>query len=450
MTAARSQATGRRLTHAEILGIALPIMASNISEPLLGAVDTAVIGQMPQPYLLGAVALGSSIFSVLFWGFGFLRMGTTGLTAQAFGAADVAELRAVLGRALLIAVACGFMLILLAPVIDANLFRIIDGSADLERETRAYVLIRIWAAPFALMNYAFLGWFIGLGNTRIAFLLQVLLNITNIILDVIFVLVFEWGVPGVAAGTVIASAVAAVAGLAIARREIVRRGGHWDLVRLRDMGALRRMLAVNGDIMIRSLLLVLSFAFFTAQGARFGDVTLAANGVLMIFLNMYAYLLDGFAFAAEALTGRFIGARDLGRFRQAVRMTTVWAGGVGMVLVLVTLLIGDRVIDLLTVSSDVREMARVYLPWAAAAPILGVWCFQLDGIFIGATQTRDMRNMSLITTAIFFAAWWLLLPWGNHGLWATLMIFYLARAATLLSRYPALERERFALAASAR
>ncbi|HXV07514.1 MAG TPA: MATE family efflux transporter [Burkholderiales bacterium] len=436
-----SAGPGRRTPgHRAVLGIAGPIMISNVSTPLLGVVDTAVVGQAPDPAYIGAVALGALVFNFVFWGFGCLRMGTTGLTAQALGAGDAAELRASLGRAALIAAAVGAGLIALQWPIREAAFALLEGSPRVEDLARGYFDLRIWAAPATLLNYALLGWFIGLGRARIALALQLLLNFSNMALDAFFVLVLDMGVHGVALGTVLAETAAAAAGLSVAARHLRRFGGRWDRERLLAGDRLRRMIAVNGDIMVRSAALILAFVWFMAQGAKQGDEILAANAVLMHFIAVAAFFLDGLAFAAEALVGRAVGAAERAGLLAAARITTWWAAGVALLASIVFALLGPGIVDLLAVDEGVRATARAYLPWAAFGPLVGVWCFQLDGIFIGATRTAQMRNAGLASLAIFLAAWWALQPFGNHGLWAALYVHYAARALTLLVCFPALVR----------
>jgi len=426
------------VSHRSILAIAMPIMLSNVSTPLLGAVDTAVVGQIPDPAYIGAVAVGALVFTFLFWAFGFLRMGTTGLTAQALGANNRDEMVASLGRSLLIALAAGSALVLLQWPIRESAFALLGASDAVEQLGRGYFDIRIWAAPATLANYALLGWFIGLGRTDIALVLQLVLNLVNIALDLWFVLGLGWDVRGVAAGTVLAEIVAAALGLVLAARHVRQIGGHWSLKHLLVPQQLRRTILVNSDIMVRSMALIFVMVWFTAQGAAQGDVRLAANAVLLQFISISAYFLDGLAFAAEALVGRAAGAMRRTMLAAAARKTSLWAAGVAAMLSLLLWLFGDPLIDLLSVDTAVREAARVYLPWAIGAPLLGVWAFQLDGIFIGATRTADMRNAMLVSAAIFLFAWWVLQPWGNHGLWAALYVNYVARALTLAWFYPAL------------
>lgn len=432
------------LSYGRVLAISLPIILSNITTPLLGVTHTAVIGQLGQAHLIGAVALGGTIFSLLFWAFGFLRMGTTGLCAQAEGRGDQNLVVAILARALLLAGIAGAALILLQRPIGLIALDLIEASGAVEAETQSYFAIRIWSAPFALANYAFLGWFIGLAKTRIAFLLQIVLNGLNVLLSIVLVSGLGWDVAGVAISTVIAEFAAAALGAVIAIRESRARNSAFSWGGTLDLAGLRRMLAVNADLMIRTLCLLFAFTFFTAQAAKAGDVILAANAILLQFLNIATYLLDGFAFATEALIGQAIGAADRAHFRRAIRLSSVWAAGVSIAVSLAFLLAGGPIIDAMTSDAQLREVARHYLIWAIAAPVAGVACFQLDGIFIGATRTADMRNMMIVSLAVFMAAWALLTPpFGNHGLWAALIVFFVARALTLGAYYPALERASF-------
>ena len=438
--------SSRRISHRDVLVIALPIMLSNATTPLIGFADTVVIGQLGQAHLIGAVAVAANIFNFLYWTFGFLRMGTTGLTAQALGAADAPEVAANLHRAVIIAIGAGVAMIVFQALIAAGALSVMGASAEVESAARTYFDIRIWAAPAGLMNFALLGWFIGLGRADLAFYIQIFVNVTNITLAVLLVMGFGFGVPGVASAALIAEWSGALLGFALAYRELARRGAAVSLAQVLDLVRMKRTMNVNVDIMIRTLCALTAMLFFTSQGARAGDTTLAANAVLMSVTAVTIFLLDGFAFAAESLVGRSIGARAIGRFREAVRISTVWAAGVGTFLSLAVWLGGPLIIDFMTTSPEVREAARTYLIWAALMPIVGVWCFQLDGIFIGATRTADMRNMMALSLVIFFAAWAVLEPpFGNHGLWMAINVFNVVRALTLMARYPALERASFPL-----
>jgi MATE family multidrug resistance protein len=438
--AAANRATSSSITHRTVLAIALPVVLSNVSTPLIGVVDTAVMGRLPDPAYIGAVAVGSLIFTFVFWAFGFLRMGTTGLTAQALGADNSDEVISSLGRALLIAGAVGAALILLQWPIRIIAFFLLEGTDRVETLARSYYDIRIWAAPATLANYALLGWFIGIGRTDIGLVLQLILNIANIALDALFVLVLGWDVRGVAAGTVLAECLAASVGLALAWRHARKLHGRWNYASLLSSERLKRTLVVNRDIMIRSLALIFVFVWFVAQGAGFGDVTLAANAVLMQFIAVSAYFLDGLAFAAESLVGRAVGAGSRPNLVAAMRITTVWAVMLAIGACVIIALGGPSIIDLLTIDATTRAVAREYLPWAAIAPFLGVWAFQLDGFFIGATRTSQMRSAMLVSLLIFLCVWWLLTPYQNHGLWAALHAHYLARIGTLYYFFPTFVR----------
>jgi len=431
----------RRDWHRRVWRLAGPIILSNMSVPLLGAVDTAVVGHLPDPVYIGSVAVGAIIFNFLYWGFGFLRMGTTGFTAQALGAGDGAEVRAIFGRGLIIGVGLALFLVAAQMPIRLTALGLIEASAEVERLAAAYYDIRIWSAPAALANYAVIGWLLGMQRTRTILVLQFLLNGLNIVLDLWFVLGLGWGVEGVALATVISEYCAALAGLWIVFGLLRRDGGRWDYRRIFDRARLIAFARVNGDIFIRTLCLIFAFSYFTAQSARMGDVLLAANAVLMHFQHFMAFGLDGFAFAAEALIGGAVGARDRTALRAAVSVSTQWAFAISAVYVAVYALLGTSIIAALTGITEVRAAAATFLPWAIAAPLISVWSYQLDGIFIGATRTADMRNAMLVSLAAYFAAIHLLVPaMGNHGLWLALMVFMLARAATLAFYYPRLER----------
>jgi len=432
------------LTHATVLSVALPIIIANISTPLIGIVDTAVLGQLGEAHYIGAVAIGAMIFNMLYWAFGFLRMGTTGLTAQAEGSGERDEIAATLVRALLIAAVCGLALIILQWPISIITFWLIDGSGPVEAGAADYFAWRIWSAPAALANYALLGWFIGRRQAGTALLLQILLNGTNAALDALFVLGLDWGVTGVAMGTLIAECFAAVCGLWLAHRMLRHAGGVVTRERAFNRAALKRIISVNGDIMIRSLTLLFAFSWFTAQSAQAGDITLAANAILLHLISFAAYFLDGFAFSAEAFVGQAIGSRRQPRFREAVHMTSIWAAVLSITLGASFWLLGDVIIDTLTVNPEIRAETRIYLVWAALMPVISFPCFQLDGIFIGATRGSDMRNMAFLSVAIYLTAWYFLTPlWGNHGLWLSFLVLNVTRGLTLAARYPALERHAF-------
>jgi multidrug resistance protein, MATE family len=423
--------------HRRVWRLAGPVILSNITTPLLGAVDTGVVGHLPDPALIGGVALGSLIFNFVFWGFGFLRMGTTGFAAQALGGGDHSELRATFLRSLMLAGGIGLVLVALQSPIHFLALHFVASSQDVKRYAGTYFDVRIWSAPAALANYTVLGWLLGTGRTGMALGLQVALNGINILLAVFFVLVLGWGIPGVAAATLTAEVLAAGGGLLLVWRLLP----HAATPHLFERKRLWRLFRVNRDILIRTLCLEACFVTFTLAGASLGDIPFAANAILMNLLTMSAYGLDGFAMAAEIMVGKAVGARDRAAFRVAIRDSTVWAAVLAILGAALFFFAGPALIGLFTSHEDVRRMAAVYLPWLALSPLLGVWCFQLDGIYIGATRTAEMRNGMILALAGFMLALWLLLPrWGNDGLWLTLMVFYVFRMTTLGFWLPRIDR----------
>ena len=427
--------------HRAVWRLSVPIILSNISVPLLGAVDTAVVGHLPEPHHLGAVALGSMVFNFIYWGFGFLRMGTAGLTAQAHGAGNSDEVRAAVARALMIAGAIALVTLAAQTLIVAVVFDLVEASADVEGSARVYVLTRIWGAPAALSIYVILGWFLGLQNTRATLYVQLWMNGLNIVLDILFVVGLGWGVFGVALATVIAEFAGLALALWLMRGALREIAGRLDWDRVRSRRRIRMTLGLNADIFIRTVCLVFAFAYFTAQGARLGDVLLAANAVLMNFQIFMAHGLDGFANAAQAMVGRAVGAADRAELRAAIRVSSFWAAVTAAMFVLVYAAAGEGIVALLTGIEDVRMAAGEYLPWAVAMPALSVAAFQFDGIFLGATLGRQMRNMMIVSVAAYLVLCELLLPlWGNHGLWSALAAFMALRGLTLGAVYPAVGR----------
>lgn len=432
---------GSRAARRRAFDLAWPLIAANVTVPLVGAVDTAVLGHLPDPQFLAAAALGAVVFSMIYWSFGFLRTGTTGPVAQAAGARDNLEIKATLYRALMIAGAVGAALIVLQAPIRWIAFQVLHASPEIIGNAETYVAIRIWGAPGVLCNFVLLGWFLGQSQARTGLLLQVFINLVNLLLDLFFVFGLGMTVSGVAAATAIAETAGAVLGLALAWRAIREMDGNVNRTRLLDRDRLVRLFALNRDIFIRTLLVLLCFSSFTAVGARFGELTLAANAVLMTFNSFTGFALDGFAQAAETLVGRAIGARDRGDLDDSLRATFVLAAGVAVIFTIVYWVGGPLLISLLTDIQDVRTEALRYLPWAAAMPAIAVWSFQLDGVFWGAARGRDMRNMMLISAACFAVTAILAVPpLGNHGLWLAIFVFLAARAVTLGSRLPAVLR----------
>ena len=424
------------ITHGRVLRIAGPIVLSNATVPLLGAVDTAVIGQLGDAASLGAVGIGAVILATLYWAFGFLRMSTSGLAAQAQGAGDQGERSAVLQRALIVGVGAGLALVLAQGLLFWAAFAVAPASGQVEGLAHQYLAIRIWGAPATIALYALTGWLVGLERTRGVLILQLWQNGLNIGLDLCFVLGLGWGVPGVAAATLIAEWTGLALALWLARDAfgpVLREA----LARLGDRIAIRRMFSASRDIMVRTVLLQMSFTSFVFLGARFGDVTLAANQVLMQFLEITAYALDGFAFAAEALIGQAIGARSVAGTRASGRICLQWGFGGAAALALVFAVFGPQIVDLMTTSPEVREAARGYLPWLVAAPLVGVAAWVYDGIFIGALMTGDMLRAMFASVVIYVVALAVLVPMaGNHGLWAALMVLNGARTLAMWRLYP--------------
>jgi MATE family multidrug resistance protein len=422
------------------LNIAVPVVLGNITVPLLGLVDTGVVGQMGLATPIGAVGIGAVILTGLYWIFGFLRMGTTGFAAQAIGAGDGAENASILIRALGIAAMGGLAIIILQTPLFAFGFWLSPASNEVEVLARAYMQIRVWSAPFLIATFAMTGWLVAAERTRDILVIQLLMNGVNIGLDLLFVLGLGWGVQGVAVATVIAEISGCGLGLWYCRAAF--EGAPWrDRARLLDSAKLKRFASVNADIMIRSLLLQSIFMSFLFFGAGYGDTRLAANHILLQFLTVTAHAMDGFAFAAESLVGQAMGAKKRAAFRRAAVLVSCWCFGAGLLLALMFWVFGGTIIDWLTTASDVRRAARDYLFYMALTPLLSAAPFMLDGIFIGATRTRDMRNMMVMSTVIYFAAVLILAPvFDNHGLWIALLISFAARGITLGWKYPALER----------
>ena len=433
------------ISYRYLLQKAWPIILANASVPLLGLVDTAVIGNIGSITDLGAIAFGALIFSFVYWSFGFLRMGTTGFAAQASGAGDEQEVRAVLGRALLIALCLGVVLILIQWPIGLAAFSLLDGSAPVEAVAQQYFDIRIWGAPATLATFALMGLLIGLGKSRTLLIVQLFLNGLNILLDVWFAGILGWGASGIALGTVIAEwTTVLLAGWLVYRTLNERKlltEVFWPKAKIMDLSALLKTASANLDIMLRTLILVFSFAFFINQSAKFGDTVLASNHILLQLIAFSAFFLDGYAFVVEALVGGAIGAKRRDVFDLAVRRSTVLALITAILLALVIALVGDIAVMLITDISSVRLAANQLLPFAALYVLFSFAAFQLDGIFIGASFTRQMRDAAALSIAVYFIAWWALSDQhGIQGLWGAMIIYVVARAVALLLFYPSLRR----------
>ena len=412
----------------DIWRIAAPMILSNVSVPLLGMVDTGVTGHLDSSVYLGAVAIGAMVFSFLYTGVNFLRMGTTGIAAQSYGADDNDGLRVALGQAVIVALLIAVTLIVLQQPIGRIAMQLLGPDPETRIFALEYFSIRIWSAPGTLANYALIGWFIGLSNARVPLLIFLTINITNIVLDLLFVIVLGMKVDGVALASVLAEYSGLLVGATFAISTLRTRSGHWPIPRLVNLSAYKAFFAVNANLFIRTMALVFTLGFVTAQGARLGGLVLAANAVLMNFQNLTSFGLDGIAHAAEAMVGRAIGQRRRDALEEAVRLTLRWSLIFAIGFTLVYVVAGRLIIGLLTDLPEVRETATRYLPWMIASPLISVWCFIYDGVFVGATRARAMRDIMVVSTlAIFLPAWYFLQPLGNDGLWLAFMVFMASR-----------------------
>ncbi len=437
-----SARTASPYTHRNVRALAAPMILSNITVPLLGLVDTAVMGHLPDPRYLAAVAVGGTIFSFLFLGLNFLRMGTTGLAAQARGAGDGDQARAVLAQALVIALLMAALLLVLQRPIGRLAIWLIAPEEHVVAPTWTYFTVRIWAAPAALANFALFGWFIGMQNTRAPLYLMLMINIINILLSLMLVLGFGYRTGGVAAASVLAEFAGLGFGAWLVRRELSTFAGRLNVERVFDPAGLRRILSVNANLLVRTLSLMFVFGFITAQGARQGTAILAANAVLIQFQYFMAYALDGFAHAAEALVGRALGERNPVGLQRAVHLSLIWSGTVAAGFALAYAIAGDSIIGLLTGQPALRALTAEFLPWMILSPLVSFWSFLLDGVFVGATWAREMRNTMIFSAvAIFLPAFYLgqFFGLGNHGLWLAFVVFMAARAITMGYAYRRLQ-----------
>ncbi len=419
------------VTDKNLWRLALPMILSNITVPLLGLVDTAVIGHLDSPAYLGGVAIGSTATSFLFMLLLFLRMSTTGLSAQAFGAGDKPALARALVQPLLIALVAGGVFVLLkAPLSDLAL-SVVGGNPEVLHQAHLFMSVRWLSAPATLANLVILGWLLGVQYARAPVILLVVGNLVNIVLDLWFVMGLHWGVQGAAAATALAEYVTLLIGLIMVWRVLKLRGISVPLLRSSWRGDFRRLLRLNRDIMLRSLMVQLCFASLTVFGARLGSDVVAVNAVLLMFLTFTAYALDGFAYAVEAYSGEAYGARDSSKLLRVWHASCRQAGLVALAFALLYAICGQWMVTLLTSLPELRELADRYLLWQVILPLAGVWCYLLDGMFIGATRGSEMRN-GMAVAAAGYAVTLLTLPWlGNHGLWLAVTVFLLLRGLSL-------------------
>ena len=409
------------------------MIVSSVSVPLVGLVGTGVLGHLDDAVYLAAVAAAAQVFSLLFVGLNFLRMGTTGITAQAHGAmtrdpAGRTAIRQSLGEAVVIGLVLGALIILLQGPIASVAFAVIGAAPDVTRYAEQYFAIRVWSAPAALFNFVALGWLLGMQNARGPLAITLVINFTNILLDLWLVLGLGLKVEGVAIGALLAEFAGAATAIWLVRRELRRHPAGWGGTRLLDPGAYRALLAINGNLFVRTLALMFTFAFVTVQGARQGSIFLAANALLLNFQWLTAYALDGIANAAEALVGKAVGARDPAGMLRAVRRTLAWSVGFGALFSLAYWIAGPGIVALLTGLPDIRATALEYLPWLVALPLISVASFLYDGVFVGATLSREMRVVMTGSAAfVFLPVWYLTRDLGNHGLWLAFTAFMVVR-----------------------
>lgn len=438
------QESGRtQVSHKLVLSIALPMTIGFLTTPLLGLVDTAVIGQMGVAALIGGLAVGTILVDMVFFTFNFLRSGTVGLTAQAFGADNKTEIQAILIRALGLAFVLGIVLIITAPIFLSIGLTFMDPGETAANAAQAYYQIRVVSAPFALANYALFGWLIGFAKNKTALALQLFINGLNIVLSIYLTLELGWGISGVAIATVIAETAGCLAGLVIAW-QLHNKQYRPEWAYIRKPSAIKRMMSMNGDIMIRSFSLLFAFSYFTAQSAKYGDVVLAANAILLHFFFVGGYFLDGLAGAAEQLAGRAIGARDRAFFVAALRLTIFWSSIMAMVMAGLYMLFGQSIIDLLTTSIPVRDAAKDYFYWASFICLAGVLAFIMDGIYMGSTWSREM-SITMVISLIGFIAFWQIAQnyLGNNGLWMSFYCFLILRGVTMAVLLPRNIRQTF-------
>ena len=421
----------------KILGLAIPNIISNLSVPLLGMIDTALMGHLGNEDQIGAIALGGVIFSFIYWGFGFLRMGTTGLTAQALGSKDKSETISILVRGLIVALTMATLVFALQIPIGYLSFNIIDGSPEVEQFARQYFFIRIYAAPATLCLYAFHGWFLGMQNSKIPMVLTVFGSLENIGFNLLFI--FGWGMlsDGVAWGTVLAQYSTLLLALWFFRRKFSEYIQYISAKAIKNIEQLTRFFRVNSDIFIRTLCLVFTLSFFTAKSAEFGDLALAGNSILLILFNLIAYGVDGFAFAAESLVGKAYGENDQKGLSKIINRIFVWSLGLAAIFCLTFLFAGKNVLSLFTDKAYIIEAALPFLPWIIIAPLINAFPFIWDGVFIGLTRTKPMRNTMLLSTfLLFLPVFYISYPHiGNHALWLAMTIFMLGRGIGLTFYY---------------
>ncbi len=412
----------------DVWRIAAPMILSNISVPMLGMVDTGVVGHLESAVYLGAVAIGGVIFSFLYTGVNFLRMGTTGIAAQRYGADDFDGLRISLGQALVVAQIIAVAVILLQWPVGQVAMKLLGAEGALREHALEYFSIRIWSAPGTLANFVMIGWFLGLQNARVPLIIFLTINLTNIALDLLFVLVLGMKVDGVALASVFAEYTGLAVALYFAARELRKHSGHWPMDKFVNLRAYAAFFSVNANLFVRTMALMFTIAFVTAQGTRMGGLILAANAILMQLQNLTAFGLDGLAHAAEALVGKAVGQRRRDVLERSVKLCLKWSLIFAVGFSAAYFALGPLLIKVLTDLPAVRETTLRYLPWMIVSPLVSVWSFLYDGVYVGATRAREMRNIMVFSAfAVFIPAWFVLQPLGNDGLWLAFLLFLASR-----------------------
>jgi len=418
--------------HRAIWALAWPMILSNISLPLLGLIDTAILGHLDSAIYLGAVAVGSSIITFILWAFAFLRMGTTSLSARAYGANQYQKMRLLLSQSILLALFLGICITLLLPFGLSIALKLMNPSPDVLIWAESYCQIRLLSAPASLMMYAIVGWLIGQQNTRGPLIILLLTNCINIVLDWLFIIHWDYLSDGAAWATVIAEYCGVLLALYLVNKQLKTMPGKTDKKELFQIKNYFELLKVNRHLFVRTVSLLLVFAFFTSRGAQTNDIVLAANAILLQLVLFISYGLDGFAHAAEALVGKAIGAKDKALFKLTCINTTVWALITAMIFFLICIIFKETIVTSFSHLNPIIETTEKYYWWLCLMPLIGIWSYQLDGIFIGAGKTLAMQNtMVLATFFIFFPLWWSTQDYGNHGLWFSFSVFILARAILL-------------------
>ena len=411
----------------EMLRLAIPNIISNISVPLLSTVDTALMGRLSELHL-GAVGVGAMIFNFVYWNFGFLRMGTTGITAQAFGKNDANEMMQTMSRAILVALILASLVFIFQKPLGELSFYLMNISEAQYTLVEDYFFIRIWAAPATLMLFAFMGWFFGMQNAIYPLILTVVINITNIILSFLFVKKYNLGVAGVAWGTVIAQYVGLLLAIFLFRKKYQKHFQYFSQKATLEFQALSKFLSINRDIFIRTLCLTFAFGFFYSQSSKGGEVILAVNVILLQFLNWMSYGVDGFAYASESLVGKYKGAKDKMNLEKAIQLSFLWGMGLAILFSLVYWVFGNELLSIFTNQENIISASMPFLFWMIIFPIISTPCYIWDGIYIGLTASRAMRQTMLMAVVVYILFYILLKnEYGNHGLWAALLIFMAAR-----------------------